>query len=358
MKTEKMILLIHRLCALLFSVLYVLKAGLPGQKNLDLILFGFGIYQFLMLLMFWQVMKLKAARILLCISDLLMACGIVLLTGNVKSPFLSCLIIPVFAMHFIYGWKGLISSIAGLLVTSAVSLISAGNLIHFSNQNLTMDLIIMGMIFILYYVIPFLFFTQFIRLDSQLAGLKVKYNELNSMNSKLLVLYEITGRMKYEYGITQVMDKLLVLCREIFPAEKICIFLIRNGEVEIYGKPTPQEKEDIYNLIMEQKKNTSIRDEHEYILRENALVIPLIRGTRTDGVLSFNDWHQQEITNRDAVLLTMIANVVSTYLENLEYVESLRNKLIPETSVIMNHLDSGKPVKGILDKRIVSGSLE
>jgi len=39
---------------------------------------------------------------------------------------------------------------------------------------------------------------------------------------------------------------------------------------------------------------------------------------------------------------------------NLEYVEYLKNKALPDTSVILNQLDSGKPVKGILDKRIVS----
>ena len=252
----------------------------------------------------------------------------------------------------------MLSGLAGLLLTWAAGFFSAGRFMQIRIGNAGADLILLGIMLILTYIVPYLFSVQFSRLDRQLEGLKDKYNDLNIMNSRLLILYEMTGRLKYEYGIAQVMEKLLALCREIFPAQSICIFLIRSGEVEIYGRPAPEEKEEIYNLIMEQKKNTAIRDENEYIIRENFLVIPLIRGNRTDGVLCFNGWKQQEITKRDAVMLTMIANMVSTYLENLEYVETLRNRLLPDTSVIVNQLDSGKPVKGILDKRIVNGSLE
>ncbi len=358
MNAEKLIMLVHRACVFMFSILLFLKTGLPAHPNADLVLLGFGIYQILVLIMFWPVMKLKAARLLLCASDLLMASAAAVLTGNMASPFLACILIPLFAMHYIYGWKGLLSGLAGLLLTWAAGFFSAGRFMQIRIGNAGADLILLGIMLILTYIVPYLFSVQFSRLDRQLEGLKDKYNDLNIMNSRLLILYEMTGRLKYEYGIAQVMEKLLALCREVFPAQSICIFLIRSGEVEIYGRPAPEEKEEIYNLIMEQKKNTAIRDENEYIIRENFLVIPLIRGNRTDGVLCFNGWKQQEITKRDAVMLTMIANMVSTYLENLEYVETLRNRLLPDTSVIVNQLDSGKPVKGILDKRIVNGSLE
>ena len=302
-----------------------------------------------------SVMKLKAARLLLCIGSAWRAAAV--LTGNMASPFLACILIPLFAMHYIYGWKGLLSGLAGLLLTWAAGFFSAGRFMQIRIGNAGADLILLGIMLILTYIVPYLFSVQFSRLDRQLEGLKDKYNDLNIMNSRLLILYEMTAGSSMNTASSRSW-KNCCLVQEIFPAQSICIFLIRSGEVEIYGRPAPEEKEEIYNLIMEQKKNTAIRDENEYIIRENFLVIPLIRGNRTDGVLCFNGWKQQEITKRDAVMLTMIANMVSTYLENLEYVETLRNRLLPDTSVIVNQLDSGKPVKGILDKRIVNGSLE
>ncbi len=61
------------------------------------------------------------------------------------------------------------------------------------------------------------------------------------------------------------------------------------------------------------------------------------------------------MTSREAILITVITNMVSSYLRNLEYLESISYKR--DTSVKINQLDSGKAVKGILDKRIVSHNL-
>ena len=74
-----------------------------------------------------------------------------------------------------------------------------------------------------------------------------------------------------------------------------------------------------------------------------------------DGWRSVFPWMEnKEITYREAILLSMIANMFCTYLENLEYVDSLRKRLISDTSVLLKQLDSGRQVKGILDKRIVA----
>ncbi|HHU48807.1 MAG TPA: hypothetical protein GXZ37_03720 [Clostridiales bacterium] len=352
--TSLFILLMFRVGVLLFSVLLTLKTDIRAYRYIDIILLGLAIYQFLTFCIYWPAMKLNITRLLLCASDLLIGYTLVLLTGGISSPFIPCVFIPIFTLHFVYGWKGLAGGLAGLALSTAVSALTAKAAFYASGGESRAGMIVSGISLILFYLVPFLCFSQYCRLDSQLLSQKKRYNELDSMNSKLLVLYEMTGRFNYENGIAQVMDKLLALCGEVFPAQRICIFLIRSGEVEIYGRPSPQEKEEIYRLILEQKKTAAINEENEYIIRDDALVIPLIRGARTDGVLSFSGWNQKEITDREAIMLSMIANMVCTYLENLEYVEYLKNKALPDTSVILNQLDSGKPVKGILDKRIVS----
>lgn len=352
------ILLLLRFGALLFAALLIIKTKVWSYQYGDIILPGFAIYNILAACAYWPVMKSNVTRLLLCVSDLLIAHGVILFTGGVNSPFILCLLVPIFTLHYIYGWKGLAGGVAGLMPGTVIGLLYDSKFLNTGNQDRSVQFVILALTLTIFYIMPFLFFTQYSQMESKLQSLKEKYNDMDNMNSKLLVLYEMTGRFNYEDGIAHIMDKLLALCRDIFPAQSACVFLIRSGEVEVYGKPTVQEKEDIYRLIMEQKKNSSIKEESEYIVREDALVIPLIRGARTDGVLSFKGWKQREITGREAILLSMMANMVCTYLENLEYVDSLKNKLLPDSVVIMNQLDSGKPVKGILDKRIVSERVE
>ncbi|HHY83303.1 MAG TPA: hypothetical protein GX505_11615 [Clostridiales bacterium] len=353
-KVPTKVLLAYRVCILLYLLLIVLKTELQLNLKRDFVIVCLGIYQMLAACMFHQVMKIPVARLLMCIADLLTAQTAVLLTGGSMSLFIPCVFIPIFTLHIIYGIKGLVGGLMGLIAGSSAYVIFINNsqLSFEEALNGGSSMAAAAISLLILYIIPYLALNHYIRTTNQLKNLENRYEELDNMNSKLLVLYEMTGRFNFENTVAQVMDRLLALCGELFQAERICVFLIRGGEVEIYGKSTPQEKEDIYRLIMEQKKND--KDEgREYILREDALVIPLIRGTRTDGVLYFHGWKQKEITNRDAILFSMMANMLCTYLENLEYVESLQQRLLPETSILLSHLDSGKSVKGILDKRIV-----
>ncbi len=224
--------------------------------------------------------------------------------------------------------------------------------------NISDKLIINGIGFFLFYIVPYILLNQRIKSVDKLQSLQKVTSELDQMNHRLLALLEMAGRFRLEKGIAQFMKRLLTLCSEFFFSEEVCIFLIRGGEVEIYGMPpTAEEKEGIYQIILEQKNRSLQEVKSDYVFRENALVIPLIRGTRTDGILYFSSWNHREITNGDTILFTMIANLVCTYLEDLDYAEVLRNQSVSNTSVILNHLDSGKPVKGILDKRIISQEL-
>jgi hypothetical protein len=358
-KSERLsiaVLLIVRVCILLFCTILAIKTEGPLFYFKDIILLSFGIYQLLAVLMYLPVMSIGLARILFCGADLLIAQLAVFMTGGIHSPFFPCIFLPIFALHFIYRLKGLAFGLLGCVVSAGgILLASKGTLPAAApaSASLGMSLGIIGAGVILCYIVPYFTLKQYLYNSYQLKNLEQKYNDLDDLNNKLLMLHEMTGRFNFENGISQVMDRLLALCNDLFQAESICIFLIRSGEVEIYGRPAPEEKENIYQLIMEQKKTNRQDEGREYILQEGSLVIPLIRGARTDGVLSLNGWDQYEISHKEAILFSMIANMICTYLENLEYVEALQARLIPDTSILLNHLESGKPVKGILDKRIV-----
>lgn len=219
-------------------------------------------------------------------------------------------------------------------------------------------LMINGIGLILFYVIPYTLLSRGVKNTDQLQNLQKEHCELDKMNHKLLALFEMAGRFRLDKGITQNMNRFFPFCSELFSSEGVCIFLIRSGEVEIFGTPpTAEEKEGIYQMILEQRNKSTKESKNDFVFREKALVIPLIRGNRTDGILYFSYWNKREITNGDAVMFTMIANMLCTYLENLDYLEVIKTQSLSNTSILLNHLDSGKPVKGILDKRIISQEL-
>lgn len=350
------ILLVFRISVLLFSILLILKTEGLSDSLKDIILFTFCIYQFASLCFFWPVVKTGLTRVLFCSADLLIGLAAVFTTGGIYSPFIPCIFIPVFTMQFTYKMKGLLFGLLGCLIGgSGILAVSRGNMPILipdgPNSGLNMGILAISMV--LFYIAPYFALKQLYFSSLRLKAMEDKYNDLNDMNSKLLILYEMTGRFNFENGIAQVMDRFLKICNELFKAERISIFLIRHGEVEVYGQATPEEKESIYSQIMSKQKGNLQADNKDYFFQSNTLMIPLIRGSRTDGILSIYCWEQQEITNKEAILFTMIANMICTYLENLEYVDYLQARNIPETSRLINHLESGKAVKGILDKRIL-----
>jgi len=354
-KVPIMVLLSYRIWILLYMLLLFLVTKTQLSSFQYVILMSFCILQVLMISMYRQVMRIPLGRLFICIADILTVLPVMYSVGSGIGSYFVCSFIPVFALHIAFGFKGAALGVLGLIAGGSAFVLLTNNVQAAVLTGILLDksaIASLAVSLVLFYIVPYIALSRYIQTAGQLKSLQDKYDELDSMNSKLLVLYEMTGRFNYENSVSQVMDRLLALCGELFQANRICIFLIRGGEVEIYGKSSPREKEEIYRLIMDQKKEG--RDEgREYILKEDTLVIPLIRGTRTDGVLTFYGWKQQEITGRDAILFSMMANMICTYLENLEYVESLQNILMPDTSVMLSHLDSGKPVKGILDRRIV-----
>lgn len=356
-KTPVITMLLIRICLLLFSIVLTLQTDGWGQFPRDVVLLSYALYHIIVLGMYWLIMKISAGRILISVADILVTLIFIPISRGLNSPFLICLCIPVFTLHFLFGIRGLLGGIIGVVV-GFLAILPAVQSVADAILNISDMLIINGIGLILFYIIPYNLLNRGVMNLDQLHSLQKEKSELDNTNHKLLALLEMAGRFQLEKGMAQIMNRLLRLCSELFSSDEVCIFLIRGGEVEIYGTPpTAEEKEGIYQMIIEQKNKSLQEAKNDYVIRKNALVIPLIRGTRTDGILYFSSWNHREISNGDAVLFTMIANMVCTYLENHDYVEVIKTQSLSNTSILLNHLDSGKPVKGILDKRIISQEL-
>jgi len=284
------------------------------------------IYEGLAAAAYKQVMMHIFTQLLLCIADTLTAMTAVYLTGGIESPFIYCLIIPVFTLNFLYRFKGLASGtalvIAGYLL---FSVLSGGELLPVLGVS-SPTLAGICFSFSVFYLIPFFGIRYYFRSIIAVRNLEDKCSSLNSINKRLLSLYEMTGKLSLYYPVQHVMNKMADICMDIFGAGRVCIFLILRGEIEVYGSPTPQEKENIYRLIVEQQGKLKDQPLKSFFYDDGTAMVPVVRGMHLDGVLSIHERSRAELKKEEVLLLSMAANILSTYLENLEFVDGLTVK--------------------------------
>jgi hypothetical protein len=281
------------------------------------------VYQGLAAIAYKQVMMHIVTQLLLCTADILIAMTAVYLTGGIESPFIFCMIVPVFTLHFLYRYKGLAMGLAlNLLGCLLFYLSSGGELLPALNIT---GPTLAGTCFSLavFYLIPFFGMRYYFFNKIIVKNLEDRCTSLNSINKRLLSLYEMTGKLSLYYPVHHVMNKMADLCKDIFGAGRVCIFLILRGEIEIYGNPTSQEKENIYRLIVEQQNKLKAQPLENFFYDDGTAMVPVVRGTRLDGVLSIHERSRTELKRDETLLLSMAANILSTYLENLEFVDDL-----------------------------------
>jgi hypothetical protein len=120
----------------------------------------------------------------------------------------------VFTLHFIYKVKGLAFGLLGCLVSGGgILLVSKGNLPIMlpDMMSLGTSMAVVAISMVLFYITPYFALKQFYFNSYRLRTMEEKYDDLNDMNSKLLILYEMTGRFNFENGIGQVMDRFLTI---------------------------------------------------------------------------------------------------------------------------------------------------
>lgn len=367
--TDIKLLFLYRLGVLLFSIIMTLQGQIRGAL-LDqdwLVILCYGAFQVLVPLFFIAAIKARAFY-LFAFADILIGCLLVAYTGGLSSPLLTCLFISVFSLHFLYGLRGLIGAIATLALGQVAIFFSGGlidgpiwldwKLLYIPTTLLTIVIV---------YIIPSILVKRYYYLSYTNGSLKDRLQGVDSLNTRLLVLFEMMGKLSYEAGLNQNMDKIHLVAKEVFDCQRACIYLIVAGKHYSYGDTSREEKAEIYKLIDEiSKKDEGKRaGKREDIkgyepatlleARKDSMMVPIISAAKLDGVICLYNLKSKPMTSREAILITVITNMVSSYLRNLEYLESISYKR--DTSVKINQLDSGKAVKGILDKRIVSHNL-
>lgn len=350
------VLLAYRALILLFCAM-LLAGRLPAGPSADLdwaAIAVYGAFNAIVMLFYIPVMS-SGARLVFCLADILAACLAAFFSGGLDSPLIFCPFISLFSLHLIFGIKGLIY---GLLFTGLgiTGIAVTGKEIMFLEMSLstgTGKLIHVVLASALLYVTPYLAVRRYCRDSFRIRELEQEVGDLDDTNSRLILLCEMTGSLNLESGMGHNMDKILTAVSELFEAERASIFVNHKDEVQVFGNPALEEKTEIYRLITGHL--TDPEDATDNLAKDKGItMIPIIRGMSLKGVLSLYRRKADGLTEREAVLLSVAANIISTYLDNLDYTESLMFQ--PETSIQINKLDSGKAVKGIVDKRIISSS--
>lgn len=352
------LLLVYRAAVLLAAAVFLLRdlrhtAGLSLERFVFMVLC---IYASMIALTYRQAMAAERTRLLLLSADLIIACVVLCATGGWRSPLILYGLIPIFMLQFIYRQFGLW---AGLGVFMGIGLYLNGAVLPWRLQapNPASEYIALALTLLIFYALPLFVLRRYDRQSGCVSDLEQEKRRLCGVQNQLLSLLTLSGRLCYEQTESSVFNEMIRVFKTVFAAERICIFLIRRGEVEVYGTPTPQEKENIYQLIVRQGQHTSEQKGPIPFYDAGTAMVPLVRGTRLDGVLSFHERSQEALSGEEALLLTLCVSLLCTYLENLEYLDGLTaSGSDHDSGLLMHQLSSGRPVKGRLDRRILSAS--
>lgn len=349
------LLLVYRAALLLAAGVFLLRD--PRQSaglHLEILIFiVLCMYESMIALAYRQAMAGENTRLLLISADLMIACIVLSVTGVWGSPLLLYGLIPIFALQYVYRQVGLWT---GLAVFIGMGLYLNGTVLRWRIQGPSRpsEYIVLVLTILVFYVLPLLALRRYDQQLSRISALEQEKRRLCGVQDQLLSLLKLSGRLCYEHTESSVFNGMIPVFKEVFSAERICIFLIRRGEVEVYGSPTRQEKENIYQLIVRQRQQTAEPRGPIPFYDAGTAMVPLMRGNRLDGVLSFHERRQTELSREEALLLTLSVHLLCTYLENLEYLDGLTaSGSDHDSGVLMHQLSSGRPVKGRLDRRIL-----
>ncbi|HZK33750.1 MAG TPA: hypothetical protein VFD33_00380 [Bacillota bacterium] len=356
-KTHAKILLVYRIGVLFFASILTLERWLSGSlSGLDQkIIIAYGIFQLIVPLFYLPAILSKALP-MFAFADIVTASLVVFYTGGISSPLVACCFISIFALHFLWGIRGLIHGMVALFSSlAAIFFIGGIQLEAIWLGAGVFNILSIGLFIITAYIIPCIAVRKYYYLTYSKKGLEERLEDMDDINTRLLLLFEMMGRMSYEAGLNQNVEKILLVVKEVFASKRACLSLIVNGELYNYGQTTREEKAEIYSLIGGFSSKDEIASDHkngDFAGSDDSILVPVMSGTKLDGVLCLFGLVDKRISGREAILITVATNAISSYIHNLEYLESV--SFHRDTSVKISQLDSGKAVKGVLDKRIVT----
>lgn len=315
-------LVLYRWTTLLFSLMVVfIQGGYRLLWDLELIFFVvLLIYNSLLTFFYSEIMLRNIAAKFMTFGDTILSVFVVTLTGELTSPYFFYSLSAIFAHAYLYEIRGAVEGvIAYILSFLAVSLIHGGG------RSLSIDS--MGSVII--FAVQGILFGVFCGIPSMLLHhLDKKSRKLDESRKNLLYLHEVACMLKVSQSIQEMIRRLMEVSRKIFKEQEIYICLIKEEGIQVFGVPPEQDREDMETILgdyMAEWENIHNRTPY---YAEGMILVPISRNLRLDGVICLKEARGERMPGEEAMLYTVIANMISTYLENTQLVEKMKEALL------------------------------
>lgn len=308
-----------RWAALLFSLMIIIiRGGTPLLENFNgVVLLILSLYSLIVSFIYPVAVKRGFTMTLISLTDILISVSAVAMTGQWSSPFIFYSFIPVFNSAILYKGKGALKAIGGyILLCIFLRLASGGAVSYWFNSVETFILLtIQIVLFNIFYIYSSMLFLWNNHKEEMIRNYEESSIRFEENSKKMMRLCDAACGMSRKYNIEDVMDTLLEIGKEIFNTEDACIFLLNEGYIQGYGDISSQDHKNIKRFIMEYSESHGDFKSLETYNYDGGSIIPLIRGNVLDAVILLKSGNVMGLTREDALQFTMVANIISTYLE-------------------------------------------
>jgi len=315
-------LVLYRWTTLLFSLMVIfIQDGYRLLWNLKLMFFVvLLIYNSLLTFFYSEIMLRNIAAKFMTFGDTILSVFVVTLTGELTSPYFFYSLSAIFAHAFLYEMRGALEGVIAYIL----SFLSV-SLLHGGGRSLSVDS--MGTVII--FAVQGILFGVFCGIPSMLLHhLDKKSQKLDESRKNLLYLHEVACMLKLSQSIQEMVRSLMEVSRKIFKEQEIYICLIREEGIQIFGVPPERDREDMERILgayMREWENVHNRTPYP---AEGMILVPISRNLRLDGVICLKETHGERMSGEDAMLYTVLVNMISTYLENTRLVEKMKEALL------------------------------
>lgn len=315
-------LVIYRWTTLLFSLMVIfIQDGYRLRWDLELIFFVvLLIYNGLLTFFYSEIMLRNIAAKFMTFGDTILSVFVVTLTGELTGPYFFYSLSAIFAHAYLYEIRGAVEGvIAYILSFLAVSLIHGGG------RSLSIDS--MGSVII--FAVQGILFGIFCGIPSMLLHqLDKKSRKLDESRKNLLYLHEVACMLKISQSIQEMVRRLMEVSRKIFKDQEIYICSVREEGIQVFGVPPERDREDMERALGAYMAEWENMHDRAPYYAEGMTLIPISRNFHLDGLICLKEVRGERISGEDAMLYTVLANMISSYLENSRLVEKMKEALL------------------------------
>jgi|GEM_PF-2835136 len=317
---------------LLFTTAFLLliKRNYHFEIDFELSLFLLlMVYNLLISLAFPLVARQKLTLRLLMLADTIIGLSVLLMTGQMQSPFLLYILFPLISYIARNRFWGAIEVAVALTVVYVVFYLSLQEAMPpmgswAENGKI---LALSGSFLAFVYGFPVQMMLRLERKNEEMKDMAKRHEDLEEFNRSLVLLHDIACRMNGKHNTRNVMMALIKLCCSIFESEGGKIYLMTEQGPMGYGNLSETDSMKVEESIREYVRARESCLLEGLPLDEKMILIPVDRGSKLQGFLALKKAKKTDLSRENALLFSMVANMLSSYLENLEWIHEIEQKV-------------------------------